>query len=141
MSATKHRLGRDPELHQIHDSIAEADRYIGKPGEITLVRESPVTPLVQMRCHDGLVPGGYVTTLVAANSVAALAPDAKALPGIVIPLGNEPTNIMHGLGYNPSIEVVAEDGGYSVMYMVQYVDNMNIALSTLEGGTFTVFLR
>ena len=142
MTATKHRLGRDPELHYIHDTIADADAYLGKPGEITFVRAVPGGPLVQQRDHDGALVGGYVLGLVAAGSLAATFPAAVALPPVTITTTDLlPVNFNHLLGYYPMVQVLDPTGAPITPSAIVHPDVENTQITFSSIGTYTVIFR
>ena len=142
MTATKHRLGRDPELHQIHDTVAEANAYLGKPGEITLVRSAPGGPLVQMRAHDGALVGGYVVTLAPASSIAAAFPAVTALPPVPITTTDlSPVNFNHLLGYVPSVQVLDLTGAPVTPSAITHSDTENTQITLSTPGSYIVIFR
>lgn len=141
MSSTKQRLGRDPELHQIHTTVAEANAYKGHRGEITLVQDA-TGALFQLRAHDGVQVGGFVAALAAASSPAGMAPNSVAVPPIerVTAAANEEVAINHGLGYQPVV-VVTSAAGAAVAVTVVHNDADNVTITIPTAGTYTIQLR
>ena len=142
MTATKHRLGRDPELHEIHETIAQANGYTGKPGEITLNRSTLGSELAQLRAHDGQKQGGKVIGLVDVSSLASLYGYAVAIPPVTVTVtdGN-PINFNHQLGYIPMVQVLDPMGGIVQPSAVVHSDVENTSITFSPIGTYTVIFR
>lgn len=142
MSATKHRLGRDPELHEIHETAVEANRYIGKPGEITFTRAVPGGSLVDLRCHDGLTPGGYAAQLEVAASVPGMLANAKAVPPIAATLAaGVDYAVHHQLGYMPMVQVLDAANAVITAIAVTHHDTENLSINTPVAGDYLIILR
>jgi hypothetical protein len=141
MSATKVRLGRDPELHLIHETRAEADAYTGRPGELTYVRSAPAGPLIQVRAHDGLVKGGYAVQLEPPTEITTFMRLAAAVPpmNVAVP-GTSPYTVHHQLGYFPIVQVL-NTAGAQVGVNIVHNDAENVTLTFPVAGNYTLILR
>ena len=140
---TKIRRGRDPEQHVVHNSLAEADLFVGLHGEISLVQD--YEGITQLRAHDGHTPGGAVF-ISAASALAATFPARVALPPLAITVDDSGVfTVQHELGYKPFVQVLTSTGavfGAAVMHD----DDENLTLTfdpAPAAGTtedYTVFI-
>jgi hypothetical protein len=109
MSGQQKRRGRDPEVHEIHASLAAANAYVGLAGEMTFVADVN-GQIIQLRAHNGLAAGGFALPLAPGAAVMA-AMTRVVLPPfkVAIPAGGSMT-LSHGLGYIPDVQILSATG-------------------------------
>lgn len=141
MSDTSRRLGRDPWYHKLHEGQTEANRYTGKPGELTGVLDATSREIVQIRMHNGQLAGGFIVPTVPASSSASMVGAAAAVPPMAITqTGGAVVNIAHLLGYVPMVQVLDATGA-PVAFTVDHIDGDNLTLLMAADGSYEVILR
>ena len=140
MADTAKQLGREPHKHHIHESVAAADVYVGRPGELTMVRTSTGEPIVEARLHDG-VGKSVVLKALPSGSVAAMLPPAVVVPPMTATASaGIPVSFNHGLGYFPMVQALDAAGNIADVQIV-HDDAENISLTFAANDTYTIILR
>lgn len=135
---TKIRRGRDPEQHVVHSSKAEADKFIGLLGEISLVRDG--LSIVELRAHDGSTPGGAAQSLRAAANIGAGLPSRVVVPPLTVTTdGAGVVTVHHQLGYFPIVQVL-DVSGLRLDAEILHIDNENLEITVPVPGDVIVNL-
>lgn len=122
---TKHRRGRDPEQHIVHASAAEANRYTGLHGELTLVVNND--QIVALRAHDGINPGGAVFTAV-------------PTPTRITAEANTTVVVEHNMGLPPMVTAIGQDGSEVRPIAIGHTDTA-VLMTFEDAGDYTIILR
>ena len=136
--------GKDPPLNLIHKSRADANNYVGRPGQMTLVGDytDGNTPrLLEARFHNGLLPGGFIMPLTPApqgnDPAVGPAPRIMLIPPKAYVAEVEET-IVHNFGYFPTVRGVRNDG--EEMFFASVHHDENSLTITHAGGTYSLML-
>lgn len=143
---TKVNRGRDPEQHLVHGSRAEADKYKGMHGEITLVADGTGdrSAIIELRVHNAIVYGGFIIPLLPAQEVAAPLTVARAVtPLPVTTTGvNEVVVVTHELGYTPMVQVINSVNNTVVNNLViEHHDTSSLSVTIPAAGSYEILLR
>ncbi len=138
--------GKNPPVDLIHASRAEANAYIGMPGQTTLLgdfTDGPTPKLLEARFHNGLLPGGFVMALSPAPQgndpedgpparVMNVAPAAYTL--------NQQVDFAHNFGYFPSVLAVNNLGQPTAVGIV-HLSNDTVRVTFTTAGTYSLTIK
>ena len=137
--------GKDPPLNLIHKSRADANAYIGRPGQMTLLgdfTDGDTPRLVEARFHNGLLPGGFIMPLTPAPQ--GNDPEMGPAPRVmVVPPENYTENqlvtVTHNFGYFPVLHAI-NNAGSEMWFNFVHLDENRLRF-TADAGVFTMVLR
>lgn len=138
--------GKDPPLNLIHKSRADANAYIGRPGQMTLLGDytDGNTPrLIEARFHNGLFPGGFVMPLTPAPQ--GNDPETGPAPRVMVEgpqaFGAAPFTLRHNFGYFPTVTIVDNAGAPVTPQAIQHLSLDEVQVDLTAAGTYTIILR
>ena len=143
MAGPQGRKGRDPELHFIHTSIAEANRYIGQAGELSFVANAN-GDIIQLRAHNGTKVGGYAMPLAPGAALMAEMVRVVLPPFIITVPALSSFTLNHQLGYIPDVQLLNGAGAIimpsDITITHDDVENTTFNNANSVDETFTVIL-
>ena len=143
MAGPQGRKGRDPELHFIHTSLAEANRYTGQAGELTFVANAN-GDIVQLRAHNGTKIGGYAMPLAPGSALMAEMVRVVLPPFIITVPALGSFTLNHQLGYIPDVQLLDGSGALVTLTDISIVhddfENTTFHNANSVDETFTVIL-
>ena len=143
MAGPQGRKGRDPELHFIHTSIAEANRYTGQAGELTFVANAN-GDIVQLRAHNGIKAGGFAMPLAPGAAVMAEMVRVVLPPFVITVPASGSFTLNHLLGYIPDVQLLDGTGAIinipDITIVHDDVENTTFINAGIVDTTFTVIL-
>lgn len=141
---TKVHRGRDPEQHVVHATRAEADRFKGMHGEITLVADGTTDPgsIVELRAHNGVKYGGFAIPLTDSGATPTPLPVSRVVPPMAVTTtgADEAVVVEHGLGYFPMVQVL-DNTGLPVAAPIQHHDDQSLSVTIAAAGDYEIILR
>lgn len=138
--------GKNPPINLIHASRAEANNYVGLPGQITLVgrfTDQNVPVIDEVRFHNGLLPGGFLMSVspTPQGNDPSMGPPARVKNvGPQAFAENQTVMFVHNFGYLPGV-VAIDNSAQPVAVTVNFVTFESISITFPATAVYALSIR